>query len=533
MRYLAALSPPPIGSASAPAPAQSAAKSAALVTVGIVLSRLAGLIRQVVTAHFFGTTGFADVLRVSFQVGNITQNLLGEGTLSASFIPVYAKLRGQKRDREAVHFALSALGILLLMTAVASTLGSLLAPQLTTLIAGGFDPDKVEATARVVRIVFPMTGLLALSAWGLGVLNAHGQFLLPYTAPVVWSLAQIAAMAVVGGLMHYEGEPLAIAVAWGALAGAALQLCVLLPSARRLLGGLGPRLDTKDPGVREAARRLPAALLGRGVIQLSGLVDAYLVSFVGSGANAIFGYTQTLYLLPMALLGTGEAAASLPAMARETAGDPEELRRRVRDRLGASLARVAVLTLPTMAGFALLGRELITVLFQGGRFDRESTDRVVPVLATYGLALLANAMGRVLTTTCYALGDTRRPAQYAVYRVIVSTVVAVALLRPLGLIGVVIGAVAAAWIELFALGLHLRRELGGLGLEQVRFGRVLALSVASVGAGVLVSWALPAALMEQRLGSALALVAAGAAFAVVAPALGLFDVRSLLRRRAR
>jgi putative peptidoglycan lipid II flippase len=501
-----------------------------MVTAGILLSRLTGLLRQTVSAHFFGTSAFADVLRVSFQVGNITQNLLGEGTLSASFIPIYAKLRAQGRSNEASQFALSALGLLLGCIGVASIVGVVFAPQLAALIAGGFDAEKLAATTRVVRVAFPMTGLLALSAWGLGVLNAHGRFFLPYAAPVLWSLAQIAAMVVTGAWLHWQGESLAMAVAWGALVGAVLQLAVLLPTARALLGGLRPRFDHKSPSIREALRRLPGALLGRGVVQLSGLVDAYLVSFVGTGANAVFGYAQTIYLLPMALLGTGEAAATLPEMARDTASDRESRNHALKERLGASLSRITVLTLPTTTGLALLGGELITLLLQTGRFDRSSTAQVEPVLAVYGLALLANAGGRVLTTTAYALGDTRRPAQYAVVRVLVSTIIALALVRPLGVLGVVLGSVIAAWIELIAMAAWIRKEIGGLGLEKVPFARVVVLSAASVGAGVAVRALLPVSLDGTRPGAAAVLISAGVVFAVVAPWLRLFDVRSLLRR---
>lgn len=505
-------------------------RHAAMVTAGILLSRLTGLLRQTVSAHFFGTSAYADVLRVSFQVGNITQNLLGEGTLSASFIPIYAKLRVDGRPGEASRFALAALGLLMVCIGAASLLGVVFAPELAALIAGGFDADKLAATTRVVRVAFPMTGLLALSAWALGVLNAHGRFFLPYAAPVLWSLAQIGAMVGAGAWLHREGESLAMAVVWGALVGAVLQLAILLPTAGRLLGGLWPHVDLKSVSIRVALRRLPAALLGRGVIQLSGLVDAYLVSFVGSGANAIFGYAQTIYLLPMALLGTGEAAAALPEMARDTASDRESRDRALRRRLGASLARVTILTLPTMAGLGLLGGELITLLLQSGRFDRGSTAQVEPVLAVYGLALLANAGGRVLTTTAYALGDTRTPAQFAVARVVVSTLVALALVRPLGVLGVVIGSVVAAWIELIALAVWIRREIGGLGLDQVPIARIVVLTIASVGAGVVTRSVLPDSLAATRPGAAVILASAAVVFAVAASRLRLFDVRSMLRR---
>jgi len=178
----------PSDSAPKPSPGNTA-RAAALVTAGIFLSRLFGLLRQRVIAHYFGTSPFADVLAAAFRVGNITQNLLGEGTLSASFIPVYAKLRGAAKGREAVHFALASLGLLIVAVGLVSAVGILAAPWLTWLIAAGFDEQKLGSTAGIVRIVFPMTGLLVLSAWALGVLNAHRRFFLPYAAPVVWSRA--------------------------------------------------------------------------------------------------------------------------------------------------------------------------------------------------------------------------------------------------------------------------------------------------------------------------------------------------------
>jgi putative peptidoglycan lipid II flippase len=520
----------PSDSAPKPSPGNTA-RAAALVTAGIFLSRLFGLLRQRVIAHYFGTSPFADVLAAAFRVGNITQNLLGEGTLSASFIPVYAKLRGAGKGREAVHFALAALGLLIAAVALVSIVGILAAPWLTWLIAAGFDEQKLGSTAGIVRIVFPMTGLLVLSAWGLGVLNAHRRFFLPYAAPVVWSLAQIAGLVLAGSWLSLRGQPLAHALAWSALVGAGLQLLLLLPAARSLLGSLRPRFDTKDPAVGEAARRLPAAIAGRGIIQISGLVDNLLVSFLGTGAIAVFGYAQTIYLLPMSLLGTGEAAAALPEMARETAD--EDLARRnaaLRARLGASMARITTLTLPAMAAFGLLGREIITLFYQGGSFVRSDTARVEPILAAYGLALLGNASGRVFGTTCFALGDTKTPARYALVRVLVSTAIALALMRSLGVLGVVLGAVTAGWVEAIALGLRVRAAIGGLGLEQVRIVRILALAGISVGAGLGTRAALPARMTEGILGSLAVLAAFGVAFLIAARVLKLFSLRSLTRR---
>nr|WP_153818334.1 murein biosynthesis integral membrane protein MurJ [Polyangium spumosum] len=515
--------------------ATGGARSAALVTAGIVLSRLVGLVRQRVMAHYFGTSAWADMLAAAFRVGNITQNLMGEGTLSATFIPLYARLRGEGKGEEAARFARSALGLLLVVVVAASALGVLFAPWLSYLVAAGFEEEKLAGTVTIVRIVFPMTGLLVLSAWGLGVLNAHRRFFLPYAAPVAWSVAQIVALVVAGAVLGKRGGALATALAWGAFAGAFLQLVVLLPAARRLLGGrITPRLDTKDPHVREAAARLPGALVGRGIIQISGLVDTLLVSFLGTGATATFGYAQTIYLLPMSVLGTGEAAAALPELSGHTAeADVAKRNAAVRARLGASLARIAVLTVPATLVFVFLGGDLVALLLQSGHFDREATARVEELLAAYGFALLGNAAGRVLQTTAYALGDTKTPARFAVLRMVVSTALALVLMRPFGVLGVVLGAVIAGWVETCVMGMRLSRALGGLGLEAVRAGRIVLLGALSVGSGVAVRALLPASLAGTAIGAMLTLGTFGAAFLVLCPALGLFDVRSLLRRARR
>jgi len=522
------LAPPP----APPARSGSAARSAALVTAGILLSRVFGLVRQRIIGHYFGLSAFADVLGAAFRIGNITQNLLGEGTLSASFIPVYARARAGGREKEATRFALTALGFLLIAAAVASVVGVALAPLLTWMIAPGFEGQRFALTASAVRVLFPMTGLLVLSAWGLGVLNAHRRFFLPYAAPVLWSVTQIAALLIFGEGLGQRGEPLLRVLVWSALAGALMQLLVLLPAAWALLGSLRPLLDRDNPELREAATRLPGVLLGRGIIQLSGFIDTALVSFLGLGAQATMNAAQLIYLLPMSILGTGEAAASLPEMASDTADDDRERRNAsIRARLGASLARVTVLTVPTTLVLALLGGEVIRVLLQSGSFDQAATARVERVVFAYAFALLGNASARVLTTTLYAIGDTRTPARYAFYRVVASTVGSLVLMQWLEVVGVVLGAVIAAWVETFALAWKLRQELGGLGLEKVPVLRTGALGALSIGPALALKLGLPDAFEESFTGSLLVLGTFCVAFAIAAPSLGLFDPRSMLRRR--
>lgn len=506
-------------------------RSAAVVTIAIVLSRLVGLVRQRVTAFYFGTSAMADVVAAAFRIGNLAQNLLGEGTLSATFIPAYSRLRGAGDVPGARDFARRALGALLLAVTALTTVGVLGAPLLSRAIAAGFEGEKLAFTIEQVRVLFPMTGLLVLSAWALGVLNAHREFFLPYAAPVLWSVAQIAAL-VVGGALHLGERALARALALGALAGAGLVTAVLFAKARRHTGSVRPSFDFASPPLREAVARFPSVLLGRGVIQLSGLVDTLLVSFLGDSAVSAFNYAQTVYLLPMSILGTGEAAAALPEMASDAAGEREERNRRLRELLGASVRRVTVLAIPAIAVMALAGPQLVAVLFRTGRFDEESTSRVAAAVAVYALALLGNASVRLFSTAFFALGDARTPARMAVARVVASTVIAVALMRPLGMVGVVTGATIAAWVEAALLGAALSKELDGLGFESLPVGRLLALA-ALCGAAALGGRVAVGARGTEPLWAFAVLAATGCGFLVGSVALGLLDARALTRRLTR
>ncbi|MHB1846028.1 MAG: murein biosynthesis integral membrane protein MurJ [Deltaproteobacteria bacterium] len=512
-------------------PARTGA-SAFVVGVGILLARLVGLVRQRVFAHYFGSTWVADAFSAALRLPNITQNLLGEGTLSASFIPVYARALGRGDAPRAREFARAVLGILLALVLLLSAVGFGLAPWLTKALVPGFQGEKLALAIRLVRIFFPMTGLLALSAWSLGILNSHRHFFLPYAAPVVWSLSQI--VSLVWGGQHAAGAQLALLLGYGALLGAALQLVIQLPLARRLLGSvLHPTTRWKSADVREAVRAFGPVVLGRGVVQLSALFDTFLASLLGTGANATLGYVQALYILPVSLFGVGEAAAVLPELARETAGQDDAARAvAMRRRVGESLTRVGFTSVPTTVGFALLADQLVGAVYQTGRFGQRATALVAPALAAYILGLLANASVRVMASAYYALGDTKTPARFAVYRVTVSAGASYLLMQRFGVVGLCGGAASAGWVEALALGSRLRTRLGGLDLPAGRWGSFALSSFAAglLGVGVRhVCHGLPI-----LLSAAASLSAFGATYLVSAYLLGVPDLHDFIaavRRR--
>src|SRR5204863_5206740 len=260
-----------------------------------------------------------DAFNAAFRIPNFLQNLFGEGALSASFIPVYASLLAGKDRREADRVAGAVATALALIVSIIVLVGVLATPVFIDAIAPGFSGAKRELTIQIVRVLFPGAGLFVMSAWCLGVLNSHHRFLLSYTAPVMWNAAMIAAL-IIGG--NSPLPRLAIVLAWGSVAGAALQFAVQLPVVFRVAPDLRFRIDTGSRHVREVIRNFTPAFISRGVVQVSAYIDAVIASFLPTGAVTGLTYAQLLYTLPVSLFGMSISAAELPAMSGALGSDP-------------------------------------------------------------------------------------------------------------------------------------------------------------------------------------------------------------------
>jgi putative peptidoglycan lipid II flippase len=469
----------------------STARSAFFVGSGILLSRIIGLIRQRIFAHYFGTSAAGDAFSAAFRIPNFLQNIFGEGALSASFIPVYAKLLAQD-DKDASHVANAILGLLVLITSVIVLVGVLATPYLIDFIAPGFQGDTRELTIRLVRILFPGAGLLVLSAWCLGVLNSHHRFFISYTAPVAWNLAIIASLIAFGGELGQF--PLAVAVAWGSVIGSALQLGIQLPTVFKLIHRFRPAIDVVNAHVRTVIANFFPVFMSRGVIQISAFVDAILASFLPEGAVVALTYAQSLYTLPVSLFGMSVSAAELPAMARAV-GDTQEVSEALRRRLDTGLRRIAFFIVPSAMAFLVLGDVIAAVLYQTGQFKRDAAIYVWGILAGSSIGLMAATLGRLYSSTYYALHDTRTPLVYAIVHVVLTTVLGyvsaihvpalIGIDPKWGVVGLTASASLAAWIEFVLLRRSLNKRIGRTGLP-LSFACKLVLAAS---AGAAVGWA--------------------------------------------
>ena len=471
----------------------STGRSAFFVGSGILISRIVGLIRQRIFAHYFGSSGEGDAFSAAFRIPNFLQNVFGEGALSASFIPVYAKLLAQEDEKQAGRVANAIFGILALVTSIIVLLGVLTTPYIVTAIAAGFEAERRDLTITLVRIFFPGAGLLVLSAWCLGVLNSHHRFFISYTAPVAWNAAIIFALIFFGNRLDLPH--LAEATAWGSVVGSALQFGVQLPTVLRLIHSFRPALALASEHVKQVLRSFFPVFISRGVVQISAFVDAFLASFLGEGAVVALNYAQSLYTLPVSLFGMSVSAAELPAMSKSL-GAAEVVAETLRKRLDQGLNRISFFIVPSAVALLTLGDVIAAVLYQTGKFTRNDSIYVWIILAGASVGLLASTLGRLYSSTYYALRDTRTPLLFAVVRVALTTVLGYvfAIHAPrwfgveqrLGVAGLMISSSIAGWVEYALLRRTLNARIGHTGLAPSYLAKLFLAAFA----GAAVAWGL-------------------------------------------
>lgn len=501
-------------------PVESRTDSAALlIALGILSSRILGLVREKVVAYFFGVGAHLDVYQLVMKGANLLNNLLGEGTLSASFIPIYSRMLEEGRERDAGRFAGAVFGLLLVTVAVVTIVGVLAAKYIVILIAPGFLGDaalvasgelpinRFELAVYAFRITLPMAAFLALSAWALGVLNSHRRFFLPYFAPTLMNVAVIAALAIAA--MTYFDDPFAsgalefvpvpilnkllIASVLGALVGGFLQFVVQLPLVFRLIRGFRLSTSTAVEGVKDAIGAFGPVVAGRGVAQISSYVDVVLAGLATAGTLGALRPALVLYMLPISLFGMSVAASELPELSRISA----ERLASFLDRVERSTRQMLFLIIPAVVGYLVFGFLIVGGIFGGGAFGLDDTWLVYLILAGYTLGLGATAVSRLLQNSFYALNDTKTPAKIAVLRVTVSGIIGAGLMfwldgfglaetlglpsvaHPLTLaaVGLAIGASCGAWVELAALRIALRRSVDGFRLPARRVLQMIGLAV--------------------------------------------------------
>ena len=468
-----------------------------MVATGILASRLSGLARTTIFSIFFGLQNdAADAFNAAVRIPNLLQNLFGEGALSGSFIPIHSSLRAQGREEDAAQTARTVFALLMLLMSVLVLLGVLATPLLIETIAPGFHDEKKALAIRLVRILFPGSAMLVAAAWCLGVLNSHGRFLLSYASGIAWNAGMIGALLLFGPASRHQLDHLAVMLAWGSVAGSVLQFAVQAPTAFALSKG-GGGLALSEP-VRRAIRDFFPVLISRGAVQISAYIDAFIASFLPTGAVTGLAVTSQIYTLPVSLFGISVSAAQLPALSQDAArADTTQLR----DRIDRGLSRLTFFTVPSAMAFATVGNIIAGVLFQHGRFSAADSQIVWGMLAGSGIGLVASTQSRLYSVAHYALGDTKTPLRYALLRIVFVTALGFlcALYLPgwlgvpamWGTAGLTASAGVAGWIEFALLRHSLNRRIGRTGVPASRMAVLWGAALAGAAVGWAVKLAIP------------------------------------------
>lgn len=513
-------------------------RAAFVVGMGILVSRLVGVLRNTAFAYFFGAGAASDAYNAAFKIPNAVRNLFGEGTLSASFVPVYSQLLEREDPRVARALANAMLGVLLVVVSGLTLLGMLLAPWLTTMLAPGFDGETRELTTRLTRILFPMTGVMVLSGWCLGIQNSHRRFFWSYASAALWSLAQIA-LLLVWGPRADSAATLAVWLAWATLLGALLQVAAQMPEVLRLTGPLRPTLNRAAEGLGQTLRNVGPVVMALGAVQISSFIDLQIASFLPAGATTNMTYANTLALLPVSLFGVSVAAAALPELSRDSGAAAIDA---LRERLRSGWQRILFYIVPSTVVFIGLGDYCIGILYRAGRFGIEEQRVVHWILAASAVGLVSFGSVKLMASAYYALQDYRTPLRASVISIAVSAVTAIAIaipLRhsPLATAGIAFGSALGSYVNLGVLLRGLRHRLGPLytpamwrGTRRIIVSSVLAMAAGLVARALHLYW-LPT--LHPRIAGVPVLGAFGATYLLAAWWMGSAEAARWLRLKAR
>lgn len=414
---------PPETRVESPKRTGSVARSAGIVSLAVMASRVLGLVREMVFAYFFGASkSFAnDAYVIAFRIPNLLRDLFAEGALSSAFVPIFSEYLINKSEKEAFRLSnLVATGLIVVLGAFV-VLGVVFAEPLVAFIAPGFrsDPAKFELTVRLTRIMMPFILLVALAAQSMGILNARDRFGVPALSSAFFNLGSIAGGLAVAALLTDPSfsHPVRaivekptegiIGMAYGVLIGGFLQYSVQWPSLRRAGFKYRPMLSFSDPGVRRIFTLMGPAVIGGAAVQVNVLINSNFASYIpGTGPVSWLNYAFRLMQFPIGVFGVAIATATLPAISRSAARKDEADFRRT---LAGAIRLALLLTIPSAVGLIVLGRPIIALIYERGHFGPGDTSHTAAALGFFAVGLTGYAAIKILAPAFYALGDSRTP----------------------------------------------------------------------------------------------------------------------------
>lgn len=442
---------------------RSLARSASVVAFFTLLSRVLGLVRDMVVAYAFGSGAHADAFFVAFRIPNLLRRLVAEGALTSSFLPVYTDYLERRTQQEAERVVQVTFTLLTISVALISIGGVLLSPWIIRVFAPGFiqNPEKFQLAVSLNRIVFPYIFFISLVALCMGVLNARGHFAAPAASPVLLNVAMILGTWLFAG---WTSKPI-YGLAAGVLLGGVLQLALQVPPlmARHIRFRLV--FSFRDPAVNRIGRLFVPAALGAAVYQLNVLVSNIFASFLPEGSISYLWYAGRLLEFPLGVFGMALATAAFPSLSQQSSrGDTVRFQQILQD----SLRLVTFAIVPATIGLMVLGIPIVQILFQRGEFDPKTTSGTVVALLYYCVGMWPIAASRILVSAFYSLQDTATPVKLSFVSFLANLVLSVVLMGPMLHAGLALANSLASVVNAGLLFVFLHRRIGVWGLDWVR-----------------------------------------------------------------
>ena len=443
------------------------------------VSRVVGLIREVVAANYFGVTGPMSAFTIAFQVPNLIRALFADAALQGAFVPVFTELLETGRKREAVHVASSLFFLITLVLGAITAFAILTASLVMPLFAPGFSDHLTDLTVTLSRVMFPIVLLMALTGLLAGMLNSLEHFSVPALAPVAWNVVIIAFLTALrpdfGGDRHID------AYAWGVLAGTIVQFLMPIPWLRRYGIALKPRLDWRNEHVRRVLKLMLPVTIALGVINFDNLINSLFGTLVSKEAPAAIDRAFRIYMLPQGIFSVAIATILFPTLSRfATRKDYDGLR----STMANGVRQIALLLIPSAAVMMVLAEPITRLIYQRGVFDKHATHLVSIAMIFWALSLPAQGMSLLFSRTYFSLQRPWITTAIALANFVVNVAVSAALYKPFGIAGIVLGSVAGTLTMAIGQGVMLSRLLDGIDERTTFRAMAKMLAAAALLAGV-------------------------------------------------
>jgi putative peptidoglycan lipid II flippase len=466
-------------------------RAASSFSFATILSRLLGFVRDMILARYLGASGISDAFFVAFRIPNLMRDLFAEGAMSSAFVPVLTEVNISEGSREAIRIARLTLTFILLVVGTFTIAGIILSPYIVKIIAPGFqDPDKINTTIFLTRIMFPFLLFVSLAAFTMGALNVKGTYFIPALASAWFNLTIIMTIVVITYIFH---NPL-IAAAIGVTIGGFMQFATQLPAYIRQGYSLAPLTGFNNPYLKKMGKLIIPVMFGQAVGQLNIFISTLLASYLSEGSITYLYYSMRLIQFPIGVFGVAMAMAVLPTLSRHaSSGDIPSLR----TDLSYGLRLLFYLSVPSMVGLIALRQPIISILFQRGEFTHTDTLETAYALVFYSIGIWSMVGNKVMVSAFYSLKDTKTPVKIAALALISNIFFSLMFMGPLRHGGLALANSLSSWLNFLLLFYLLRKRLHRVDGKTI-LKSFLKITLSSILMGIILSISANADIWTQQ-----------------------------------